>query len=138
MILKTLSQEHQLNKTRGSTMTEEENKSEESKMIEKFEIKLYDGRILRGNGRRIGVSGNQWIAGKEQNRWDEYELCKTSTGKYVLYHEFNTRWQGEESTDDFEIFQDEEQLLTFVRDEDNKLLFALLANAGIPIIINIL
>jgi len=40
----------------------------------------------------------QWVAGREQNRFDELYLHKTKNGKIVFYLAHVTYWQGETNT----------------------------------------
>lgn len=57
-----------------------------------------NGKAVRFSGRWLASVDSKWINGQEQNRWTHLAVYRTKAGKYVLWIEHNTQWQGEEST----------------------------------------
>ncbi len=76
-------------------------------------------------GRKIGEARNRMIAGDDQTRWTEYGLYQTEGEKLVLKKINHTRWQGEQTTKEVNVFENEEKLKEFA-DEKKGLLIDLI------------
>jgi len=64
--------------------------------LTKMAYKTEDGKLVILNTRddECLYSGH-WVAGREENRFDELYLHKTKSGKIVFYIAHVTYWQGE-------------------------------------------
>jgi len=91
---------------------------------QKFEVRTVlgpDGRRRRFFGVWLATYDTQWLAGREQNRWDEWNLYALKSGRYLLAHAYYTRWQGEVDQYDYVIFNsfdeiDDQDVLDNLRD----------------------
>jgi hypothetical protein len=61
----------------------------------KYKLERTGQAPLSFEGALIAENEGKWAAGKEQNRWHDLRLYRTSGGKYVLQIEYCTQWQGE-------------------------------------------
>ena len=62
----------------------------------KMAYKTEEGKLVILNTRDDEcLYSGQWVAGKEQSRFDELYLHKTKSGKIVFYIVHVTYWQGE-------------------------------------------
>ena len=75
-------------------------------------------RNLRFKGEMLGSASSHWINGVEQNRWTEYEIYKTETGKYVVAITHVTCWQGEVNGYQAEVCNTPEEVYDFLTDND--------------------
>jgi len=63
--------------------------------------KTEDGKLVILNTRDDEcLYSGQWVAGREQNRFDELYYHKTKGGKVVFYITHVTYWQGERNSID--------------------------------------
>lgn len=62
----------------------------------KTAYKTEDGKlVILNTANDECLHSDQWVAGREQNRFDELYYHKTKTGKIVFYVAHVTYWQGE-------------------------------------------
>ena len=78
-------------------------------------------RDLRFTGEKLADASNQWVAGKENNRWHELALYRTATGRYVLQEEYVTRWQGETGASNAVVCATAQEALDVLANEDGGL-----------------
>ena len=63
----------------------------------KIAYKTEDGKLALLNTRSDEcLYSGHWVAGREQNRFEELYLHVTKTGKKIFYVVYVTYWQGEE------------------------------------------
>ena len=119
-------------------MSNEKNEMTEETEYGEIEIDLYNAnKTLRFTGKAIACEDDQFIAGREQNRWDLVELYETQSKKYILVSEYQTRWQGEQCTIDYQIFNSKQELIDYAIEQDDHLINACLKQADFPIVITI-
>lgn len=58
---------------------------------------------LTFTGELLAESDGERCAGKEQNRWHDLAVYRTTGGKYIVAIQYRTRWEGELSRDKVEI-----------------------------------
>jgi len=69
--------------------------------LTKMAYKTEDGKLVILNTRDDEcLCSGRWVAGREQNRFDELYLHKTKGGKVVFYIAHVTYWEGEVNTID--------------------------------------
>ena len=65
----------------------------------KIAYKTEDGKLALLNTRNDEcLYSGHWVAGREQNRFEELYLHVTKTGKKIFYVVYVTFWQGEEDS----------------------------------------
>jgi hypothetical protein len=90
-------------------------------MPEQFELKNDGARNVRFTGDLVGEAGGAWHNGREQNRFTKLSLYRTTSGKFVLYKEYITRWQGEECQDSVYRFETAAEVYAHFEDADGRL-----------------
>jgi len=63
--------------------------------MEKYVISRTGDVPLKFEGILIAESDGKWAAGKDQNRWHNLRIYRTSKGNFVAELEYLTCWQGE-------------------------------------------
>lgn len=64
-------------------------------MIEKFRIQRTGKSCISFEGECVAVSYGRVVGGKEQVRWHDLALYRTTAGNYVASVDYITRWDGE-------------------------------------------
>lgn len=115
----------------------ENNDYEKMKELEKFTIKLSDGRILQFEGQQLAYVDNEMFGKGEQLGWIGYTLYRTRANKYLLYERYSYT-QGQIS-DGFKIFNTEQELKNFASEIDcvEYGFYRILSEAAIPIIVEV-
>jgi hypothetical protein len=90
-------------------------------MGETFTLKNDGGRNVRFTGEEIACASGKWAAGREQNRYTRLTLFRTDGGKYVLYDEYITQWQGEFCSDKVFILDSAAAIYDHLLGEDGSL-----------------
>ncbi len=67
--------------------------------IESFSVSRSGQAPLAFTGECLGRSNGDNRGGREQNRYHNIAVYRTQGGKWVLYVEYCTHWQGEEGRD---------------------------------------
>lgn len=86
--------------------------------MESITLERTGERNLRFKGKMLGSASSHRINGVEQNRWTEYEIYKTETGKYVVAISSITCWQGEVNSYQVEVCNTPEEVYNFLTDSD--------------------
>jgi hypothetical protein len=76
---------------------------------------------LRFSGELLVEANNKWVAGRENNRWHELSLYRTTGGKYVLQEVYRTQWQGEIDRHGAAVYGTAEEVLDALTCEDGGL-----------------
>jgi len=63
--------------------------------VEQFIVRRDGEKDLKFRGEVLASVNNQWIAGRDQDRWKEITIYKTESGKYVVAIIHRTCWEGE-------------------------------------------
>ena len=84
--------------------------------MESITLERTGERNLRFKGKMLGSASSHWINGVEQNRWTEYEIYKTETGKYVVAISSITCWQGEVNSYQVEVCDTPEEVYNCLTD----------------------
>lgn len=64
--------------------------------MEKFTIQRTGAVPLAFEGEQLTAHSGWMVAGKDQTRWHEVAVYRTTSGRYVVAIAFCTRWEGEE------------------------------------------
>ncbi len=83
------------------------------KDVKEHTIERRGQKDLIFEGKKIGEAKNRMVAGDDQTRWTEYGLYETEGGKLVLVKVNHTRWQGEQTTVETNIFENETEIKEF-------------------------
>lgn len=93
-------------------------------------IKRDGEKDLRFTGKVIASASGRWSNGREQNRFDEITVYRTSGGNYVLHQEYITFWQGESCTSEAAIYKTPAELNHALGAPTNELIKEILADLG--------
>jgi hypothetical protein len=77
-------------------MTTPNNTTPTSQKPEQITLKPSQGRTIRFRGERIAHASDAWVGGREQTRWTDIRLYRTTGTRYVLWIARCTQWQGEQ------------------------------------------
>lgn len=105
--------------------------------LENIKINCLNDSILEFQGILLSNVNDEYKNGKNQSRWNEHQLYKMKEGKYLIYTQDITRWQGEENNENYTIFQNLEELNEYVIENNSNLLYLLMKEANLTIIINL-
>ena len=92
--------------------------NETATKMETYKVKRDGKRDLRFVGQRVAYATSQTHRGDTQNRWDEYTLYRTATGKFVLQMEYFTCWQGESGSDRAVVCDSEQEVILALESVD--------------------
>ena len=91
-----------------------ETSTESTNKIATYKINRTGERPLRFKGELIGEGGGKWHNGREQTRWTEIEIYRTTGGNLVGVNAYVTLWQGESGTTDARVCKSEAELVEFL------------------------
>lgn len=96
--------------------SKEESKQEKPR---KYVLERSGERNLVFEGVCLAEVNTREPTGPRQDRYDEYTLYRTVGGKYILFHEYTSHWQGERSYTEAWIGDSAAEVLEQARFEDS-------------------
>jgi len=89
--------------------------------VRQYELKPTSGRTVRFKGQKLADVSGRWVGGREQNRYTDLKLYKTSGGRYILWICYNTCWQGEQDCYTAHVCQTPEDVYARLEDQEGEL-----------------
>jgi hypothetical protein len=89
--------------------------------VRQYELKPSSGRTIRFKGKELASASGAWVGGREQSRWTDLALYKTTGGRYVLWICYHTQWQGEQNCYTAHVCQTAEDVYARLEDQEGEL-----------------
>lgn len=79
-----------------------------------FKVNRTDERPLRFRGEKIADADGKWLNGRQQTRWTEIRIYRTTGGNLVGVIEDVTLWQGEHGSTAARVCRSEAELIEYL------------------------
>jgi hypothetical protein len=81
-----------------------------------IELEQTHGKGVRFTGEVIAEASGHRVGGKEQSRYTDLTLYRTKAGKYILFIEHITCWEGEQNTSTLHVCDDAHRVFDVLSD----------------------
>ena len=88
-----------------------------------YTLKRTGNRPLQFEGELVAEESTKIMYGQENNRWHEFHLYRTGTGRFFLSLVYDSQWQGEERNCQVEELGSIESITEFLQFEYDPLQF---------------